>query len=606
MERQAEADRIAQALFAATGGEIRLALPLGLGKPLTLVDALVRAAQQNGDLSLKIFTALTLEQPGLSSDMERRFLAPALDRLFGAYPGPLYARMLRDGTLPPNVEVNEFFLMAGRWLGVKAVQQNYISANYTHARDVLLRQQPNVLVQLVAERDGDFSLCSNTDISTDLFAFRTEGKADFQVAFEVHPELPFMEGAGAVVASDQVDHVLRGAPDFELFSAIRRPVEAPAHAIGLHVSRLIADGGTLQIGIGAIGDAVAHGLMLRDRGELAAIQRDCPFPADAGEDGPFDEGLYAVTEMLVGGLLSLFEAGIIRREVEGSAIHAGFFVEARDFYRRLRTMQDAKRAKIAMRPVSFTNALYGDEGAKRAARVKARFVNGAMQVNLLGDVMSDTLSGGQVVSGVGGQFNFVEQAFALEDARAIITLPSWRMDNGQPRSNIRWALDSVTVPRHMRDIVVTEYGIADLRGLPDAKVIAALLNITDSRFQKELLAKAKEAGKLPEDHEIPQAHRANLPGKVRDWIAAHRDELPAFPLGTDFDEEERILLPALGKLGDLSPTWQGKARLLIASVVAARHPQEQVAMARMGFEEDRSMTARALRGALRLAARDAR
>jgi acyl-CoA hydrolase len=142
--------------------------------------------------------------------------------------------------------------------------------------------------------------------------------------------------------------------------------------------------------------------------------------------------------------------------------------------------------------------------------------------------MSDTLDDGQVVSGVGGQFNFVEQAFALEGGRSVITLPAWRMSGGTPCSNIRWTLDTVTVPRHMRDVVVTEYGAADLRGLSDAQVIAALLNITDSRFQSKLMEQAKTVGKLPDNHEIPEAHRENYPQRVRAWIEGHRAVLPTF------------------------------------------------------------------------------
>ena len=563
-----------------------------MGKPLTLLDALVRGARNEPERKLSIFTALTLERPALSSDMEQRFLEPALDRLFGAYPGPLYARMLREGTLPSNVTVSEFFLFAGRWLGVDAIQQAYIAANYTHARDVLLDRQPNVLLQLVAEKGGQFSLSSNTDISADLFAFRAAGKVDFQVAFEVHPEMPFMQGDGAVLNANEADHVLHGTPDYNLFSAVRRPVDDAAHAIGLHVSGLIKDGGTLQIGIGGIGDAVAHALILRDEGKMQTIQLYCPFPQGDRHDAPFQEGLYAVTEMLVGGLLALFEAGIIRREVDGAVIDAGFFVETRDFYKRLRCLPEDQRARIAMRPVSFTNSLYGDEEAKRAARVNARFVNGAMQVNLLGDVMSDTLGDGQVVSGVGGQFNFVEQAFALEGGRSVITLPAWRMTGGTPCSNIRWTLDTVTVPRHMRDVVVTEYGAADLRVLSDAQVIAALL-----------MEQAKTAGKLPDNHEIPEAHRENYPQRVRAWIEGHRAELPIFPFGSDFDDIERVLLPALAELKELSSTWRGKAQLLVASLWLPPHEQERQAMSRMGFKTNEGLTARALQGALRLTVR---
>lgn len=64
-------------------------------------------------------------------------------------------------------------------------------------------------------------------------------------------------------------------------------------------------------------------------------------------------------------------------------------------------MTEAEHARIRMMPVSFTNQLYGDEDAKRAARTDARFVNAAMKVTLLGGVTSDIASNGQVVSGIG-------------------------------------------------------------------------------------------------------------------------------------------------------------------------------------------------------------
>ena len=204
-----------------------------------------------------------------------------------------------------------------------------------------------------------------------------------------------------------------------------------------------------------------------------------------------------------------------------------------------------------------------------------------------------------MVSGVGGQFNFVEQAFALEGGRSVITLPAWRMSGGTPCSNIRWTLDTVTVPRHMRDVVVTEYGAADLRGLSDAQVIAALLNITDSRFQSKLMEQAKTAGKLPDNHEIPEAHRENYPQRVRAWIEGHRAALPTFPFGSDFDDIERVLLPALAELKELSSTWRGKAQLLVASLWLPPHEQELQAMSRMGFKTNEGLTARALQGALR-------
>ncbi|WP_448326027.1 hypothetical protein [Sulfitobacter sp. M13] len=89
-ERYSDAEAIADILFDRTDGHIRLALPLGLGKPVTLVNALTHAALKNPSLKLSIFTALTLQVPKPSSDMERRFLEPARDRLFGRYPALRY------------------------------------------------------------------------------------------------------------------------------------------------------------------------------------------------------------------------------------------------------------------------------------------------------------------------------------------------------------------------------------------------------------------------------------------------------------------------------------------------------------------------------------
>ena len=117
--------------------------------------------------------------------------------------------------------------------------------------------------------------------------------------------------------------------------------------------------------------------------------------------------------MLFEAFLGLIDAGILKREVDGVVLHGAFFLGPKSFYRALREMTPDQIARIQMMPVSFTNELYGDEDAKRRARVDARFVNNAMMATLMGAVISDGLEDGQVVSGVGGQYNFVAQAFAL-------------------------------------------------------------------------------------------------------------------------------------------------------------------------------------------------
>ena len=253
-----------------------------------------------------------------------------------------------------------------------------------------------------------------------------------------------------------------------------------------------------------------------------------------------------------------------------------------------------------MMPVSFTNQLYGDEPAKRAARTNARFVNAAMKVTLLGGAVSDITSSAQEVSGIGGQFNFIEQAFALDGARSILTLPATRTSKGKTVSNIVWDHPHESVPRAYRDVIVTEYGIADLRGQRDEDAVARMLAITDSRFQDDLLEQAKSAGKIAGNYQIPDKARRNAPETIQQWLRPF--DLPDFPFGTDFDATERRLLPALGMLSDVQGDTMGLAKLILNGMTAER-PDDL--LARMGLDrpkglKDRAM-AYALTGAIRRA-----
>src|SRR5260370_30842298 len=95
-----------------------------------------------------------------------------------------------------------------------------------------------------------------------------------------------------------------------------------------------------------------------------------------------------------------------------------------------------------------------------------------------------------------GQYNFSAQSCALADARSIIALRATRAAKRRTTSTILWNYGHTTIARNLRDVVVTEYGIADLRGKTDRDVIAAMLAIADSRFQDELLRRAKHGGKI--------------------------------------------------------------------------------------------------------------
>ncbi|CAN5410550.1 acetyl-CoA hydrolase/transferase C-terminal domain-containing protein [soil metagenome] len=535
-------EAIADDIIREVGTRLVVGLPLGLGKANHIINALFRRAVSDRSIHLTIFTALTLEKPTPSADLERRFIGPVIERLFGGFPDMEYAKAVHGKTLPPNIEVIEFFFLAGKWLGNGYAQQHYIAANYTHASSYLLTRGVNVIAQLVAKRivDGQtrYSLSGNTDTTLDLMRARDEGRIAFRMVAQVNSELPFMPGQGDLAADEF--HAVLDSPetDFQLFAPPSEPISDTKYAIGLHSAGMVRDGGTLQIGIGQVGDSLAQSLIVRHRDEAAyrgIMSRLSPRQMPR-ETGPFTTGLYGVSEMFFEAFLALIEAGVVKREVDGAVLHAAFFLGPKSFYRALREMTPEQIGRIQMVPVSYTNQLYGDEDAKRRARPDARFVSKAMMVTLMGAAISDGLDNGQVVSGVGGQYNFFAQAFALEGARSVLTLEATRGSARKAVSNIRWSYGHTTIPRHLRDVVVTEYGVADLRGQSDADVIAAMLNVSDTRFQGELMRQAKEAGKLPKGHEIPAAHRENFADRITSALKPARDAglLPAFPFGSDF------------------------------------------------------------------------
>jgi acyl-CoA hydrolase len=599
------ADRLADAIIERVGHNIVLALPLGVGKANHIANALYARAAADPSLHLTIFTALTLEKPRPRQELERRFIGPISRRLFDGYPDLAYAAPLRQGKLPGNIEVNEFFFEAGQWLGVAPAQQGYISANYTHAMRYILARGVNVVGQLVARREDRYSLSGNTDLTLDLLAARQQGLADFILAGQVNSELPFMPGEGDLPESAFKFILDGGEADFPLFAPPREPIDFSDYACGLHAATTVTDGGTLQLGIGSLGDAVAQGLVLRHTRNadfqtiMAGLTQRQPC-GDIGGTAPFSEGVYGCSEMFVEALLDLFRAGILKREVDGVLLHAAFFIGSRAFYRALREMPAADLAKFQMRAVSYVNELYGDEAAKRRARVKGRFINSTMMATALGELISDTLDNGQVVSGVGGQYNFVAQSFALGDARSIVALRSTRRKDGKIQSNIRWTPGHATIPRHLRDVVVTEYGVADLLGKTDRDVVAAMIAVADSRYQPELLRQAKDAGKLEKNFELAPQHRENTPERIERVLKPAREQglLPPFPFGTDFNETEQRLVETLRRLS-LASSMQLAKFLLTGIGRGAPRTEVRDCLVRMGLDAPSTLVQRGYRALLR-------
>ncbi|QPF86943.1 acetyl-CoA hydrolase [Bradyrhizobium genosp. L] len=602
----ADPEALAEDIVSEVGADLVVGLPLGLGKANHIVNALVARAVADRSINLTLFSALTLEKPKPTSLLERRFIEPVIDRLFGGYPDLAYADALRHGTLPPNIKVIEFFFLAGQWLYQPFAQQHYISANYTHAASYLLARGLNVVPQLVAKRVVDgvarYSLSCNTDTTLDVLRARAQGRASFKLVGQVNSALPFMPGAGDL-ASDEFAAVLDSPEtDFPLFAPPSEPISDTKYAIGLHAAGLVRDGGTLQIGIGQVGDALAQGLVIRHRSNAEfhnIIQRLAPGTAQgaAAETRPFEQGLYGVSEMLFEAFLGLIDAGVLKRDVDGVILHGAFFLGPQSFYRALREMPPDQLARIQMMPVSFTNEIFEDAEAKRRARVDARFVNNAMMATLLGAAVSDGLENGQVVSGVGGQYNFVAQAFALEGARSVLALEATHASGKQAQSNIRWSYGHETIPRHLRDVFVTEYGVADVRGKSDAEVVAAMLEVSDSRFQNELMRQAKDAGKLPRNHEIAAAHRENHPERISAALKPAREAglLPSFPFGSDFTDVEQRLIPALQILQQAQRTPVQLAGLLWQGM---RHPpdaSDRECLARLGLDKPTHFAERAYR-----------
>src|SRR5476651_622165 len=287
-------EAIAEDIIRDVGTDLVVVLPLGLGKANHIINALYARAAADRSINLTFFSALTLEKPKPANLLERRFIAPVIDRLFGGYPDLAYADALRANALPPNIRVIEFFFLAGRWLHVPFAQQHYISANYTHAASYLLARGLNVVTQLVAKRvvggAARYSLSCNTDTTLDILRARSENRAAFKLVGQVNSELPFMPGAGDLPA-DEFSAVLDSpATEFPLFAPPSEPITDTKYAIGLHAAGLVRDGGTLQIGIGQVGDALAQGLIVRHRDNarfhetLKRLAPDAPVAAD--NNGP--------------------------------------------------------------------------------------------------------------------------------------------------------------------------------------------------------------------------------------------------------------------------------------------------------------------------------
>ena len=665
------------------GKRLVVGTPLGIGKPNALLNALYQRAVEDPTISLDIITALSLNPPRGASDLEERVLRPIRKRVWGDYPRLDYLDALEAQSLPPNVRVVEFYVKSGARLHNPVGQQNYISSNYTHVARDMLSRGVNLLMQAVSLREDEgrrrLSLSSNPDVTLQIVPMLKDVEWPWLAVAQINREMPWFGGDAEVTESD-FDIVL-DAPslDHAPFAVPHAPISAIDYAIGLRASALVRDGGTLQVGIGNLGDAACHGLRLREsdnatyRKLLAALQPG-PLVEPVGGVDRFGKGLYVASELISNPLFALFEDGIVRRRVyedatlqrlvndgadpdhlppdlydrlwamgaldkrlssayiewlqdvglartglvgsgpqlrlpdghvvdnalddpevraalnrsaigeglrHGASMHGAFFIGPADFYRRLQMLDERQRAQVGMTSVAEVNRIFTHYELERLQRQAARFINIAMKVTLLGAAISDQLKDGQVISGVGGQYNFVSMAHQLEDGRSILLLRSTHGEGKTAESNIVWEYAHATIPRHLRDIVITEYGAADLRGKTDRECIEALIAIADSRFQEQLADAARKAGKLPADYRVPDSARNNTPQAIGAAVQGFIDSgaLPRLPFGSDLKDREIELIAALGGLKTAGASWGGRLRLLGALLAPAAAEHEAVAFA---------------------------
>jgi acyl-CoA hydrolase len=264
-----------------------------------------------------------------------------------------------------------------------------------------------------------------------------------------HPSAGRLRCAPEVDVRVESERLLFALPDSE-----PSPID---RAIAGHARRFIEEGCTLQIGIGAIPSEVAR-LLSEDRGG--------------------DYGIHS--EMFSDGLMQLHLAGKVSNR-KGS--HDGYSVATFALgSTRLYEWLDGN-AEVRFLPVDCVN---GHEAIGRNR--KALSVNGALAVDLWGQVAADALEGCQY-SGIGGHTDFMAGVALSPGGRSLICLPSTASVDGEQRSRIVAQLPAgtlVTAPRHEVDVVVIEHGAAELAGRSVEERAAALIEVAHPEHRDAL------------------------------------------------------------------------------------------------------------------------
>lgn len=395
--------------------------------------------------------------PGLLTALGERDDWEELD-VFGALLMGLY----RVFTLPGVRYRSGFFGPVERGLVSSGCRVEFVPADFRRFGRILEVLRPRVMATLATPPDerGWMSLSLHAGASTS--QLHEAGRdPDRRLIVEVNPALPRTRG---LTPGDHAIHVDEADAILEVASPLPVVMDTPGGEVEAriadHVGRFVRSGSTLQTGIGAIPSQVVTRLA-------------------EGAGGDF--GVHS--EMFTDGLMRLHQAGKVTNASKG--IFDGFSVctfagGTEALYAWLDGNDD-----VRFLPVDQVNA-----PEKITANRDMVCINGAISLDLAGQVVADTLAGEQY-SGIGGHEDFTGGPGLENSDRSFICMPSTVEVKGRVHSRIvaRLAEGSiVTSPRHQLDVVVTEYGAAEIAGLTVAERAEALLSVAHPDLRSSLRA----------------------------------------------------------------------------------------------------------------------
>jgi acyl-CoA hydrolase len=382
--------------------------------------------------------------------------------VFGALLVDLYAFFTKPGVH----YLSGFYGPAERFLLETGADIQFVPSDFRRFTPIAERLKPRVVATLASMPDAEgFCSLSLHAGATYHELLRAAADPERLLIVECNPAAPYTMGLPPEfphrVHVDDIDVLVESdRPLFELPDADASDVD---RRIAGFVRPYITDGATLQTGIGGIPSTIATML---------------------AEDDGGDYGVHS--EMFTNGLMRLHQAGKVsnlrKGQFEGMSITT-FAAGTPELYEFLDHNPD-----VRFLPVEVVNS---PEVVSRNRRMVT--INGALTIDLWGQAVADTI-GAKQFSGIGGHEDFVSVAgFELED-RSLLCMPSTATVSGQRISRIAAQLAAgavVTTPRHQLDLVVTEYGVASLRGRPVRERAVALANVAHPDFRDLLLAHAE-------------------------------------------------------------------------------------------------------------------